>query len=165
VLRLLGVGTRTRHRSGPAFGVATGLLVGVTGCAASGQPSCAAALEQTADVVTPGDVPLVAESSANLGVDVTSTLVAPVRVTLEFDDVPALDVTAPGTPAECAHQPVHRYGYDLPPGTVAVSVTTDSGQRGSVDVRVGDRPQWVVVSVQEGFPLSVDVLSSRPEYG
>ncbi len=155
---------RTRSRS--ALGVAVGaLLLAALGCAASAGPTCAAALEQTADVVTPGDVRVVSESSANLGVDVASTLPGPVRVTVEFDDALALDVTAPGTPETCSHQPVHRYAYELPAGPLVVAVTTDAGQSGSAEVEIGDHPQWIVVSVQEGFPLDVEVWNSRPQYG
>lgn len=155
-----------RTRSRAALGVAAGvLLLAPSGCGASRQANCAAALEQTADVVTPGEVRVVAEPSANLGVDVASTLSESVRVTVEFDDVLALDVTAPGTPEMCSHQPVHRYAYELPAGPLVVTVTTDEGQSGSAEVEIGDRPQWVVVSVQEGFPLDVEVWSSRPQYG
>jgi hypothetical protein len=79
--------------------------------------------------------------------------------------VPALDVSAPGIPELCAHGPIHRYGYELPAGPLVVEVTTDGGQTGSTEVEVGDRPQWVVVGVQEGFPLRVDVWQERPAYG
>ena len=142
------------------------LLLATSGCGWFGSDrTCESAMEATAEVVTPGDVPTAGEAAANLWLDVSSTLAEPVRVTVTFDDVLALDVTAPGTPDVCAHEPVHRYGYELPAGPVVVSVTTDTGQGSSAEVEIGDRPQWVILGVQEGFPLAVDVWSTRPQYG
>ena len=62
------------------------------------------------------------------------SLSEPVRVTVEFDDVLALDVTAPGTAEKCSHRPVHRYAYELPAGPLVVAVTTGAGQSGSAEV-------------------------------
>jgi hypothetical protein len=162
------VATTTRARAArSSLGAAAALLLlGSAGCSREGPDrTCASAAEATAEVVAPGDVPTVDESSANLVLDVSSTSAAPVRVTVTFDDVPALDVSAPGTPEVCAHGPVHRYGYELPTGPTVVEVTTDGGQTGAVEVAVGERPQWVVVGVQEDFPLRVDLWQERPAYG
>ena len=158
--------TRARAARASLGTAAVLLLLGTAGCSWEGSDrTCASAAEATAEMVSPGNVPTADTSSANLVLDVSSTSAEPVRVTVTFDDVPALDVLAPGTPEVCAHGPVHRYGYELPAEPLAVEVTTDGGQTGAVEVEVGDRPQWVVVGVQEGFPLRVDVWKERPAYG
>jgi hypothetical protein len=117
------------------------------------------------EVLTRPEVRPVDEGAANLLVDLSGALSEPLRVTVTFDDDLALDVEVPGTPADCASQPVSRYGYRVDPGTVTVSVGTGDGQQESVAVTASDVPRWVVVSLQDGFPLEAAVWDERPAYG
>ena len=121
--------------------------------------------ERPARVVTEPEFRPAPEARADLVLDVTSTLEEPVRVTVELDGRTALDVEVPGSGAECAHQPVHRYPYDVPRERVEVVASTDVGQSASRTVVLRRAPRWVVVQVQEGIPLSVEDYDEQPAYG
>jgi hypothetical protein len=117
------------------------------------------------EVLAQPEVRSVDEDAANLIVDVSGALSEPLRVTVTFDDDLALDVEVPGTSAACAIEPVSRYGYRVGPGPVTVSVRTGNGQEERVAVTAGDVPRWVVISLQDGFPLEAEAWDERPAYG
>lgn len=126
---------------------------------------CTAAAERPAETVSRGQVDTVPERESNFVLDVTSNLESPVRVTVHVEDRVALDVRLPGTPSGCAHPPVFSYAYDLPHDEVTVAAVTDQGDRREATLTVGTARQWVVVQVQDGFPLAVDVWDSEPQWG
>jgi len=147
---------------------ATALAALLTACGgppATGADSCADALEQTAKPVAEPENAWSVAGRANLVVETSSTLSEPVRMTIDFDDRMALDIEVPGSPSECAHQPVHRYNFHLPAGQLTVSARTDQGQRESTQLRVGRATRWIVVQVQEGLPLQVETWDERPQWG
>lgn len=160
-----------RMKSVPVQTMLAGAVVTslVTGCSALTRQSASTCSvddeKRPATVVTEPEVAEVSEEASNLLVDVTSTRDEPVRVTVRFDDKLALDVELPGTPSVCAHQPVYRYAYQLPRGRARVTVSTDGGQRGETTPTVGGGKRWVVVQVQDGFPLEVDTWNTQPQWG
>jgi hypothetical protein len=97
--------------------------------------------------------------------DVTSSLEESVRVTVRFGGTLALDIEAPGSASDCAHEPVYRYGYRLPRGQVKVTATTDQGHRDTTTVDPADGKRWVVVELQDGFPLELHTWDSQPSWG
>lgn len=105
------------------------------------------------------------QGQANVYIDVTSASESPVRITMKIDDTMALDVEVPGTPSDCSHQPVYKYAYQLTPGQSTVTATTDQGQRQSIPVAIGTAERWLVLSVQEGFPLGLEVWREKPSWG
>jgi hypothetical protein len=138
--------------------VATFLLAG---CGAWDSATC----NRPAEVVTQPEVAEVSESASNVVLDVTSTLVKRVRLTVRFDGTLALDIELPGTPSRCADQPIYKYAYQLPRGLTKVAATTDQGQRGTTPLTVGDDKRWVVVQVQGRFPLELHTWDSEPQWG
>jgi hypothetical protein len=138
--------------------VATFLLAG---CSAGESVTC----NRPAEVVTQPEVAEVSDSASNVGLDVTSTLVKRVRLTVRFDGKLALDIELPGTPSRCADQPIYKYAYQLPRGLTTVAATTDQGQRETTTLTVGDGKRWVVVLVHGRFPLEVQPWDSEPQWG
>jgi hypothetical protein len=67
--------------------------------------SCADAIERPAEVITELQLEEVSGSASNVGLDVTSNLKEPVRLTVRFNGTLAIDVEIHGTPAECSHPP------------------------------------------------------------
>ena len=141
-------------------------LLLVSGCSVLGADSCSVDVdERPAEVVSTPELSPVPEQQANVVLDVTSTLEESVRVTVRVDGSRVLDVELPGSGAACAHEPVYRYGYDLPTGPATVAVTTDQGQSASRTVRASSATRWLVVQVQDGFPLGLRVYRERPQWG
>jgi hypothetical protein len=136
------------------------LLAGCSSRASEGVDACR--LDKPAEVVAQPEVTEVSASMSNVGLDVQSTLEERVRATVRLAGALALDIHVPGTDAECAHQPVYRHAYQLPRGKVVVTATTDRGQHERTTVTVGDRRRWVVVLVQDGFPLRLETWGSQP---
>jgi hypothetical protein len=146
-----------------AAAVTTFLLAG---CGGGESVTCSVdLLNRPADVVTQPEVAEVSESTSNVGLHVSSTLEKRVRLTVRFDGKLALDIAMPGTPSQCSHQPVYRYAYQLPRGQTTVTATTDRGQRETTTLTVGGDKRWVVVGVQEGFPLQLQTWDSEPQWG
>lgn len=116
------------------------------------------------EVLTRPEVRPVDEDAADLLVDLSGALAEPLRVTVTFDDALALDVEVPGTSVGCATGAVSRYGYRVA-GPVTVEVRTGDGQMERVAVTAGDDPRWVVVSLQDGFPLEAEAWDEEPAYG
>jgi hypothetical protein len=137
------------------------LLASATACSSGG---CTGDAEQPQEVARP-DVRQVDEGAANVLVDLSGARAEPLHVTVTFDEEVALDVEVPGTSAACGTDAVSRYGYRVDPGPVTVVVNTGDGEEERVEVRAGDRPRWVVVSLQEGFPLEATEWDERPAYG
>lgn len=138
-----------------------------TACSSqAGASSCSVdPIDRPAEVVTQPQLAAVPERQSNLGLDVTSTSRRPVRVTVTLDDRLALDVNVPGAGRDCAHRPVYRYTYRLPRGPATVTATTDQGQRDTTTVTVDGGARWIVLQVEEGFPLQVKHFGGRPGYG
>jgi hypothetical protein len=141
-----------------AAAVTTFLLAG---CGAGESDACS--VTRPAEVVAQPEVAEVSESASNVGLDVRSTLEERVRLTVRFDGKLALDIEMPGT--RCADGPIYRYAYRLPRGQTTVSTTTDQGQRETTTLTIGDDKRWVVVQVQEGFPLELQTWDSQPLWG
>jgi hypothetical protein len=95
---------------------------------------------------------------------VTSNLEKRVRLTVRFDGMLAWDIEMPGTPSEC-QGPMYQYAYRLPRGQTTVTATTDRGQRERTTLAVGGDRRWVVVQVQDGFPLELETWDSQPQWG
>jgi hypothetical protein len=110
-------------------------------------------------------IPEVRETASNLVLDVTSNLEEPVRLTVHVEDRLALDVRLPGTPSGCTHPPVYSYAFDLPHEQVSLTAVTDEGDRSEASLDLGAARQWAVVQLEDGFPLSVDVWDSEPQWG
>jgi hypothetical protein len=142
-----------------AAAVTTFLLAG---CGAGERDACSV---NQAEVVAQPEVAEVSKSASNVGLHVSSTLEKRVRVTVRFAGALALDINVPGTPRNCAYQPVYKYAYQLPRGQTTVTATTDRGQRETTTLTVGDDKRWVVVQVQEGFPLQLQTWDSQPLWG
>ena len=140
------------------------LLLAV-GCGDSVGAACDRAMEQTAELRSPPEVPQVPEARSTLGLTVSSSLPSEVGITVTFDDAVALDAVLPAAHGQCTHHAVHRYGFEVPPGAVVASVVTDDGRRATTEVEVGDDPRWLVVTLQEGFPLDIETWDERPLYG
>jgi hypothetical protein len=143
-----------------AAAVTTFLLAG---CGAGESDACQAT--RPAEVVAQPEVAEASESASNVGLDVTSTLEKRVRLTVRFDGKLALDIAMPGTPSQCSHQAVYKYAYRLPRGQTTVTATTDRGQRDTTTLTVGNDKRWVIVQVQEGFPLELQTWDSQPQWG
>jgi hypothetical protein len=142
------------------------LLAGCSSLTSTDSESCSIDPEERpAEVVTRPDVAEVSETESNVGLDVTSTLEEPVRVTVRFGGTRALDIEVPGTPSDCSHEPVYRYAYRLPPGPMTVTATTDRGQRDTTTLNLATDRRWVVVQVQDGFPLQLSRWNSEPAWG
>jgi hypothetical protein len=139
-------------------------LLAVAALAACSSGGCADPGREPEVLASP-EVRPVDEDAANLLVDLSGALSEPLRVTVTFDDDLALDVEVPGTSAACATGPVSRYGYRVGPGPVTVGVSTGDGREERVAVTAGDVPRWVVISLQDGFPLEVEAWDERPAYG
>ena len=162
MLRLLDVDTRMGTRRSTC-GVAAGLLLLASGTAcASGR--CTYPPPEP-EALAPSEIPEVPDASANVLVDLSGALRDPARVTATFDDDLALDVEVAAHTDVCASYAIARYGYQVVPGPVTVEVSTGDGQHATASLVAGDRPRWVVVSLQEGFPLEVDVWTTEPAYG
>jgi hypothetical protein len=163
--------TSYKHRRTETVQVKRILAAAVTtfllaGCSAGENVTCSIdLLNRPADVVTQPEVAEVSESASNVGLDVQSTLEKRVRLTVRFDGTLALDIAMPGTPSECSHQAVYKYAYQLHRGQTTVAATTDRGQRETTTLTVGDDKRWVIVLVQEGFPLEVKTWDSQPLWG
>jgi hypothetical protein len=142
------------------------LAVLLAGCTATdrGVNSCGEP-QHEAVVRNQPDLDQVGQDEANLVVHVTSSLQESVRVTLSVDNAVALDVEVPGTTPGCSGVPVYVYRYRLPEGPATVTGQTGDGQRRATTVELGSDPRWIVVSVQKGFPLSVDVWEEEPNWG
>jgi len=137
------------------------LLVPATACSSA---RCAADDRQPQELTQP-DVRQVDDGAANLWVDLSGARAEPLRVTVAFDEEVALDVEVPGTSAACGTDAVARYGYRVDRGPVTVVVSTGDGEEERVEVTADDRPRWVVVSLQDGFPLEATEWDERPAYG
>ena len=132
----------------------------------AGSSSCSVdPTDRPAEVVTQPQLAAVSESQSNLGLDVTSTSRAPARVTVSLNDRLALDIKVPAAGRDCAHHPVYRYTYRLPRGPATVTATTDQGQRDTTTITVDGGTRWIVLPVEEGFPLRLKHFGSRPGYG
>lgn len=97
--------------------------------------------------------------------DLNNVSESAVRVQVSVGGERALDVQLPAG-AGCAHPPVYSYSFALPTNRVDVEVSTSQDQHGSVRLNVTNRHRWVVVMVQDGFPLTVDGhWKSAPQWG
>jgi hypothetical protein len=103
--------------------------------------------------------------ASNVVIEATSTLPDRVRLTVRFDESLALDIRLPGTDARCASQPVYRYGYRLHPGPVDVKATSGGSKDGTATLHVDEQKRWLVITVQEGFPVSMREWTERPAWG
>jgi hypothetical protein len=149
---------------------ATALLVcSVAGCAfvtrETGPGSCADPSTRPATRVAPTAVPAAPLRTSNVVIEVSSTLAARVRLTVTFDEASALDIQVPGTDARCMSQPVYRYGYRLPPGPVTVKAASGNGPAGRATLHVQEHKRWLVIQVQDGFPVSVREWNEKPAWG
>ena len=131
----------------------------------SGDTGSCAGASLPVEVVTESQIDEVPEGASNLVLDISSSLTEQVRLTIRVDRDLALDVRVPGTATDCVHPPVNSYAYDLPDRRVTVTVVTDRGQRGAASLELGAKKQWVVVQLQEGFPLHVEAWDSEPAWG
>jgi hypothetical protein len=104
-------------------------------------------------------------AASNVVVEVNSTLADRVRLRVTFDESSALDIQVPGTDARCMSQPVYRYGYRLPPGPVTVKATAVNSPAGRATLHVQDHKRWLVIQVQDGFPVSVREWNEKPAWG
>jgi hypothetical protein len=153
----------------PTRWMATALLASsVAGCAyltrETDPNSCAEPSARPTRVAGP-DVPTAPLNASNVVLEVNSTLADNVRLTVQFDQSLALDIQVPGTDARCATQPVYRYGYLLPQGSVKVTVTAGSSTDRTATLRVEEQRRWLVVVIQRGFPVSVREWSEKPGWG
>ena len=137
------------------------LVLSPAGCSSG---TCSDPDPQPREVTRP-EVPRAADDAANLLVDISGALPESTRVTVTFNSDLALDVELPSASTACATDGVSRYGYRVEPGPVTVVVTTGDGLEQRVAVTAGDRPRWVVVTVQADFPLEAAVWRERPAYG
>jgi hypothetical protein len=145
---------------------AAALLTGCQVIPGAGAPRCSVdPADAPVEVLDEPDVATAPKNRATLGVDVTSTLDEPVRVTVRLDRRLALDVEVPGSAAECAHEPVYRYDYRPTGAAATVTVRTDQGQRDSARVDLSNGKRWVVIQVQAGFPLELAVWDEEPAWG
>jgi hypothetical protein len=97
--------------------------------------------------------------------EVTSTLSESVRLTVRFGESLAFDVRVPATDAGCSTQPVYRYGYRLAPASVVVKATSTDSEEGTARLHAGSQKRWLVVQVQEGFPVDVREWTEGPAWG
>ncbi len=154
----------------PAGWVVAALMVFTfAGCAydtrATGPSECAEPSARPAARAARPEVHTASLPAANVVIEATSTLADSVRLTVQFDESLALDVRLPGTDTRCASQPVYRYGYRLPPGPVDVKATSDGSEDGTAALHVEEQKRWLVIQVQEGFPVSVREWTERPGWG
>jgi hypothetical protein len=150
--------------------LAVALMVSsVAGCGyfahEAGPTGCADPSARPATRVARPEVPSAQGPASNVVVQVNSTLADRVRLTVHFDELLALDIRVPGTDARCGSQPVYRYGYRLPPGPVEVKATSDGSEDGTATLHVEEQKRWLVIQVQEGFPVSVREWTERPAWG
>jgi len=149
-----------------AAAVTTFLLTGCSSPTSESADACSVdPAERSAEVVTQPEVAEVSESASNVSLHVTSTLEERVRLTVRFGGTLALDIEMPGTASECSHQPVYQYAYRLPQGPATITATTEQGQRETTTLTVGGGKRWVVVQVQDGFPLQLETWDSQPQWG
>jgi hypothetical protein len=147
-------------------GIVTLLLAGCRTLTSQGPQSCSIDPdERPVEVVTHPDIAEASEDESNVGLDVTSTMEEPVRVTVRFGDARALEIEVPGTSSDCSHEPVYRYAYRLPLGPITVTATTDRGQRDTTTLNLAAGKRWLVVQMQDGFPLQLSRWSSEPAWG
>lgn len=145
--------------------VTTCLLTGCTSLLGNSADACSDPANRPAEVVTQPDLTEVSQSASNVDLQATSSLDERVRLTVRFDDAVALDVYLPGKPRRCTSWPVYQYTYRLPTGQAIVTATTDRGQREATTLTVAGHKRWVVVQIQDGFPLELDTWNSQPLWG
>ena len=106
----------------------------------------------------------VARGEANTDLYVSSDATVDLRLTVRFGDELAYDAVLRGA-GDCAHPPIYRSSYHLPPGRVRVQVTASDGRTKSTTFSAGRAHRWLTVGVQDGFPLHVDVWQEPPAFG
>ncbi len=129
-----------------------------------GSDRCADLLHAPVKVMGEPELKEVSAKEANVSLDVTSGSRSAVRTKIRIGDALALDVELPAALDDCGHEPVYSYSYQLPPGPVTVTATTDD-QRQTVPLKVVQDQRWVVLQVQDGFPLSLKVWRQEPQWG
>ena len=154
----------------PTRWMAAALMVSsVASCAyvthESGPTGCADSSARPATRVARPEVHTASLPASNVVIEATSTLADRVRLTVQFDESLALDIRLPGTDARCASQPVYRYGYRLHPGPVDVTATSGGSEDGTARLHVAEQKRWLVITVQEGFPVNLREYSERPAWG
>jgi hypothetical protein len=145
--------------------VTTFLLAGCSSLTGDSDTCPVELMDRPAEVVTQPEVAEASESASNVVLQVTSTLEKRVRLTVRFHGKLALDIGMPGTPSACSDEPMYQYAYRLPRGRTTVTATTDQGQRETTTLTVGGDKRWVIVEVQEGFPLELQTWDSEPQWG
>jgi hypothetical protein len=136
------------------------LVLSPAGCSSG---TCSDPDPQPRELTRP-EVPRAADDAANLLVDISGALPESTRVTVTFEGDLALDVELPSASTACATDAVSRYGYRVDPGPVTVVVST-AGEQERLALTVRDQPRWVVVTVQDGFPLGAEAWHEQPAYG
>src|SRR5690349_15852848 len=112
-------------------------------------------LNQPAELVSKAQVAEVGQSAANLMLELTSVSREDARVTVRLNGRVALDVRTPALPAQCLNSPIDVHLFRVTGDSARVSVRTDQGQHRSSRVPLGRGPRWVVVQLQDGFPLGL----------
>ncbi len=117
-----------------------------------------------AKVLTEPGLHEVPEQEANLLVDLNSVSASVVRARVRIGDALALDLELPAARG-CSHPPVYSYSYRLPSGPTEVTARTSQGQHKVVRLTTSGKEQWVVLIVQDGFPLHLVGSRSEPAWG
>jgi hypothetical protein len=123
-----------------------------------------------ADLTEPSPVALttplmaqVARREANADLYVSSHASRSLRLTVRIDGEVAYDAVAPRAD-DCKQPPIYRSSYQLPARDVAVEVRASDGRTESKSFRAGPH-RWLLVLVQDGFPLGLEVWMQRPSFG
>jgi hypothetical protein len=126
--------------------------------------ACSRLMSTPAEVLTQAELGEVPEEDATLSVDLYSISQSAVRVRVRVGGRLALHVELPST-AGCSDGPVFSHSYRLRPGPVDVVADTSQGQHEVVSLTLSDQEQWVVLSVQDGFPLNLEAWHREPGWG
>lgn len=152
-----------RFRTGSI--VLTGVFPLLAGCDVFASGSCTIdPKDRPVEVLSQPEVQEASEEEANVIVQVTSSSESPARTSIHFGGDLAFDVEIPADPAQCAHQPIYAFSYDLDPGGVTMTAVTN-GEEHVETTKVSTAPIWLVVQVQDGFATSVRVYQREPQWG
>ncbi|MGB3827800.1 MAG: hypothetical protein WA962_03410 [Ornithinimicrobium sp.] len=98
----------------------------------------------------------------NVVIDLANVQERSTEVRVAINDQNAVAVRVPGRGAGCQSTPIYRYELAAPIGPSQVSVTTDSGHSDTLTLEATDSTSWVVVQLQEGFPLDIEKFDRPP---
>ncbi|USQ81348.1 hypothetical protein [Ornithinimicrobium faecis] len=100
-----------------------------------------------------------------VAIDIANVQDVPTSVQIDINGQSALTVRVPTTASDCYLTTIFRYGLEVPPGPAQITATTDGGHRDQLTLEVSEDTTWVVVQVQDGFPLELETYDHPPGWG